>query len=483
MICKNCGTEGKGKFCAHCGERLCANGASVSSSPTPISTKPTKKARRLPTVSLKMVFWQSIALLLPLAYLFFDVFVFLSDSLFSHSASGGMNLHRLVQHLLNLSYETNAVGEIVELTVGESVTVFQALSPCFLFSATGAMGISASLALCVAVIAVLALLCAASGVLLLFTGGRILRVRAFCDLTLLFGVGATFAPALGMLLLRLQCCFEVGLAAADARMQHVLPSLEALCIMGILVCVLLPALTSLRRLAAHARGERAFVCFPYRFLTKRSFKFPKIMLLLCMLGLVALVGCFLYMPITTSATGQSAIDSLQGIGKDWEAALAALKTLFAREGDTLAVEAVLRLAGSAWIVFVLLFAILGVLSLLRVLFVRRDSLQKKKRKQRAVKKAAVAIRSTALAPFITFFAVQAILCVVLLFFSPIAMHLNFSNVNETLSVVYLTLAYVRTLGGTNTLYAFLAAGGFLLWHMADGAVSALIVQASKQESA
>ena len=484
MICKSCGTQGKGKFCAHCGEKLVPDAATAPSSPAPVSIKPGRKERRLPPLSLKMVFWQSIALFLPLAYLFFDTFIFLSESLFGYSASGDMYLHRFVERLADLSYETNTVGEIAELTIGGADTLYHALSPLSLIS--GGTMISVWVALPLLLIVLLSLLCAASGVLLLLTGGRILRLRAFCDLTLLFGVSATFSPLLASLLLRLRYCFDGGLAAADAQMQHIVLSLEALCVMGILACVLLPALVSLRRLAAYAKKERGFVCFPYRFLTKCPIIITKIMIVFCLIAFVALTVCFFCFPITTVAAEQNLNGVMKGIGGDFEAAIAAVKCLFAKGSGTSLLESaaiLLKVAGHIWIVFVLLFALMAVFFLLGAFFIKKESLLKRKRKQRAVKKAATAIRKTVLAPLIVFVVVQTVLCITLLLFTPIAMHVDFSNVGDTLSVVYLTAANIRTLGTTNTLYALLAVCGLLLWHAADGAATALIVQADKQRSA
>ena len=74
MICKSCGTEYKGEFCPHCGEKLTPRGAPSSSHTVAVPVESIKKVYR-PALSLKMVLWQGIALLLPLAYLFFDVFV------------------------------------------------------------------------------------------------------------------------------------------------------------------------------------------------------------------------------------------------------------------------------------------------------------------------------------------------------------------------------------------------------------------------
>lgn len=478
MICKNCGTECKGRFCSHCGEKLIPDAVPVVLSPTAVSSEPIKKVRR-PALSVKMVFWQSIALLLPLAYLFFDTFILLYDALFYYSASGSMHLHRFMERLTGLSYETNTVGEIMELTMGESITVFKTVSPMLWQSAE----LDPEFFLPVILLVLFVLLSAAAGVLLLFTGGRILRMRAFVNLTLTVGIGATFAPLLGMMLLRAQYFLDGGLAAADMQMQHILPSLEAICVMGILICALLPSLASLRRVAAYAKNEREFVCFPYRFLTKKSLKCSKITAVLCMIGFLALILCFFSLPIATTA--KRSVDAvLQNTGKDWNAVVAVLKSLFAKDGSVSIIESagiLMNFVCDVWMLFVLLGVLFALIALLRVLFVKRDVLLKKKRKQKAVKKYAKAILNTVFAPCIIFFVLQAILCLALLLLTPIAMHLDFANVNDTLSIVYLTMAYIHTLGTTNTLYALLCVGGFLLWHMADETTAALIVQASQEQ--
>ncbi|MBQ8717139.1 MAG: hypothetical protein IJY43_04775 [Clostridia bacterium] len=479
MICKSCGTECKGQVCSHCGEKMTPDTVATPS-PTAVSSEPVKKARR-PVLSVKMVLWQSIALLLPLAYLFFDTFILLYDALFYYSASGSMHLHRFMERLTGLSYETNTVGEIMELTMGESITVFKTVSPMLWRSAE----LDSAFFLPVILLVLFVLLSAAAGVLLLLTGGRILRMRSFVNLTLIAGTGATFAPLLGMLILRLRYSFDGGFAAADLQMQHIVLSLEAICVMGILICALLPSLASLRRTAAYAQKEREFVCFPYRFLTKSSFKCSKIVAILSMVVFLALTVCFFALPITTTAQ-RGVDDVIRGIGGDWNAAVSVVKSLFAKDGGLSVVEgagALINLACDIWMLLVLIGALCAVLGLLRVLFVKKEVLLKKKSKQRALKKYAKAILDASFAPCVIFIVLQVLLCIAFMFFTPIAMHLNFSNVNDTLSIVYLTMAYVRTLCATNTLYAILCLGGLLLWHMADQTTAALIVQADKEKSA
>ena len=481
MICKSCGTESKGKRCPHCGEKLSLDSASTTSAAVD-SDAAARKPKRLPPLSLKMVFWQAIALFLPLAYLFFNVFICLSNSFFSFSTTGEMHLHRFIERLADRTYETNVVGEIMELTLGEAVTAFDTVSPFFYLNAERAAQISLFV-LPVLVITAFVLICAAAGVLLFLTGGRILRVRAFCNLTFFGGVGATFAPLLGLLLLRLQYCMDGGLAAADMQMQRVIPSMEAICVMGILMCTLLPALASLRRIAAYAAKERDFVCFPYRFLAKRPFAVSKIMALLAALAAVALAVGFVMLPISIPQATQDLLGIRQVIEKDVKAIGSLAKELLARNGAisfTRIADAVFGVVGWAWMIFVLFGGLRVLLSLLRVLFVKRSSLLKKKRKQKTVRKLSLAVRNTIFAPFIVFIVAQVIMCVVLLLFSPITMHLDFSCVDDTLSIVYLTIAYVRTLGATNTLYALLAMLGILFWHTADQAGAALIVRSAKE---
>ena len=123
MICKQCGTQSREDFCPRCGEILRPGAIRLSAPIEEPKTEPTPKPqrqRRNPPLRLKMVLAQAIALFLPLAYFFFDFFVVLSDRLFE-VAEGKMQLSRLVQLLCNTMYESNAVGEIAEATMGGSV--------------------------------------------------------------------------------------------------------------------------------------------------------------------------------------------------------------------------------------------------------------------------------------------------------------------------------------------------------------------------
>ena len=72
-------------------------------------------------------------------------------------------------------------------------------------------------------------------------------------------------------------------------------------------------------------------------------------------------------------------------------------------------------------------------------------------------------RGGILAPYTSFVVLQILTVAFLLIGTPAVAHLNFSSVTDTLSVLYLSIAYVRAVAGTGTLYAFVAAGGAVLW--------------------
>ncbi|MBQ8357677.1 MAG: zinc ribbon domain-containing protein [Clostridia bacterium] len=487
MICNTCGTETREDFCPRCGAMMRPGATPPVPPPVPVESSPEekKKKRRKPPLRAKMVFWQAIALFLPLAYFFFDTFVLLDKSLFFSSLSGNSYLYLLMERLAGAAYETNSVSEIAEATLGESVTLLHTVSPASLLpDLINGMTDLLPFLLPMLVMVVCVLLCAVSAVFLLITGGRILRIRTFTNLTLLGGFGATFAPLLGTLLLRIWYCVGRGLDAADMSMQRVLPTLESLCVMGILACVLLPALASLHNLAAYAKRESEFVLFPYRVLAKAPFKCIKAVAVLTILACGALVASFFLLPITTVGRGIDISAMTDALVNDLNSILSAFQALATggESPDFVSVAAlVLDLAGILWIPLIFLAGLDVFFSLLRVLFLKKDRLPKKERGRRAMRKVAPRLRSMILTPYITFVVFEIILVIVLLFSTPIAMHLDFGNVENTLSVVYLAMAHIRAFGGITTLYSFLAACGAFLWYTAGQATAALVVRAYDHE--
>lgn len=483
MVCKQCGTESREAFCPRCGKPLCGE-ASAISEPTVVSS--TEKVRVRPSrkqpLRFGMIFRQSLALLLPLAYLFFDALSVLSDQLFLNSVSGSVNIFCLMERLSAVLYAGNSVSEITEATLGEAAPVWQGVSFASLLTGDA---FSITFWLPLAITALMILLCVVCFFFLLLTGGRILRVRLFTDLMLLGGTGAVFAPLLGTFALRLSYYFGHGLANADIMMRRILPSFEYLCIMGILACALLPALSSLKSVSAYAGNQNKFLPTPFCGLEKRSFRFKKTLSLLSVLSAIVVLVCFFYLPVTTS--GSLKVFTLKD---DWGAcyrALIAVKNaLDVGNGSAVnflsAAESLLNTALSLSTVVLLLFCVPLLLTVWRLFTLRTGETARKKGAKRILEKTGKSVRNAILAPYAVFAVVQMAAVLFLLFFTPVVSHLNFSDIEQTLSVLYLTVAYVRAAGGTETLYALMAACGTLLWHVAGESADAVLLTEKKSLS-
>lgn len=433
------------------------------------------RSSRKPPLRLGMVFGQAIALLLPMAYLFFDAFAVLSDQLFLSSLSGSMNLTRLMERLSTALYAGNTVGEIAEATLDAATPLWQSISFSSLLAGEA---LSISLWLPLAISALMIFFCVVCAFLLLLTGGRILRLRSFTNLTLLCGTGAVFSPLLGSFALRLFYCFSHGVEDADTMMQRILPSLEHLCIMGILACALLPALSSLKSISAYARRQNKFLSAPFGALEKSSFRFKKALLLLSLIATASVLICFFCLPITT--LGALNISSAYAdFSACHHAILTARNALAAGNGATvnfLSVAQSLLFAAIPFSGAVLLLSCLPLLiTVCKLLTLRTKEAAQKKSAKRVLSCAGKNVRGAILAPYISFVLVQMVTVLFLLFFTPVLAHINFSNVDQTLSVLYLTVAHVRVVGGTETLYTLMSACGVLLWHLAGSSADAMLL--------
>lgn len=485
MICKKCGTESRQSFCPRCGEALYYSEslpAQPAGTASPAAEEEPVLKKRKPALRLSMVIWQALALFLPLAYLFFDAFTVLSDHLFLHSASGNMNLVRLMERLSSVLYASNSVSEVTESALGEWVPLTQGISLATLHTGTA----SAAFWLPIAVTVCLALLCAAAAVLLLLTGGRILRVRTFCNLMLFGGVGAVFSPLLGTFCLRVLYSALHGITAADVMMQRILPSIESLCIMGVLACVLLPALSSLRGIAAYANGQSRFLVSPFHLLADRSLRFKKTLMISVLLVVFPLTVCYFFLPVSTIGSL-----NLTTVFLDFTACFDTLRAtrhaIAAGSGATvnfLAVAEALMSAARPLATVILIIGYVGITVVLwRTVILHSASAVHKKGAKRVLKNAGKTVRGAVLAPYTAFLILQTVSILFLLFGTPLVSHLNFSDAEQTLSVFYLTMAYVRYVGGTQTLYAFMAACGMLLWHAVGNIAGACLQQTEKSRKA
>jgi len=130
---------------------------------------------------------------------------------------------------------------------------------------------------------------------------------------------------------------------------------------------------------------------------------------------------------------------------------------------------------------ILFFSMIPVVrSVYRLFTVRCEALYDRRCDRRAMTRMGKRLRRPVLAPFISFTVVQGILLLVLMLASHVTAHVDFSSVENTLGVAYLMLAYVKSLCGTNTLYAVLATLGVLFASLAsNGALQLLSVSAAQ----
>lgn len=539
MICKNCGVESRDLFCPHCGhplyegltlpppvpvpapeqapiteqapvteqvpaaeqlppteqpeqqetpalmlpteaDKAADKQAEEDARPSATSDEPPKeekKRTRRPPLRLSMIFWQAMALLLPLAYFFFDAFVVLSDRLFQSAPSGRLHLIDLMERLTTASYVGNTVAEVTESALGEPIALLQSVSLATL-AADGLF--SSAFFLPFAILLSFAAISALCGLLLLLTGGRILRWRAFCNLTLLGGTGAAVAPLLSLLAMRVSHATRNGIATADDLMLRTMPSFEYLCIMGILLCALLPAVASIKGLAAYARRQNGFLSAPFGSLEKRSFACKKVLALITALLLSPFLAALFLLPI--SPMGHLDVHRLPGeLIALYNTLMGAKSAIDAGELQHLALaDSLLGAALPLATAITLLCCLFFLLAFLRILFLRKPESAQKKGTKRMLKNVEINVRGGILAPYVSFVILQIVAVGFLLIGTPLLAHLNASNVDETLSVLYLSIAYVRTVGGTGTLYALIAAGAALLWYALGRSTDALWLSERKK---
>ena len=490
VICKNCGTQFTGAYCSHCGHKGESEVYQPPAPPAEVTVKPVakgaeknKKKRtkargsRRP-IRFKMVFWQAIVMLSPLAYFFIDLFIQLQKSLCEVVDGGKTGLSLLFSYLASPEYSDNTVSDIVKSLIGDNA-LLERISARTLFTGGGS-----ELMLPLLVTLAFALLSAVMAMLLLITGGRILHAPFAVDLCILGGVGATFAPLLSTLLMRVSFFFAGGAAAADAAMLCVTPSVQSILLMLLLAAVLLPATRSIAKLGAYLKREEHYVVLPFRLVKRASFNLVRAFAGAAMALSLLLVLSYLFLPVTSEGD----LLAFAGAWKSFSADLTALcKSIWAiisggaTTPDFAALASMLiKFFFFLQIPFLVVGFIVVLATFIRLWRMRPDTLCDRKNDRARLTKIGGRIRHIVLRPFKTFVTLQAILFFLLLFLSPVATHLDFSNIEETLSVLYLTLASVKAFCGTTTVYAFLALLGALLWHTAGKLSRLLMIKADEK---
>ena len=497
MICKNCGTQCTGAYCSHCGHKMESDvypntakpAAEVTVKPMPEAStsvatkkkaKKSKKARgsRRP-LRLKMVFWQAILMLAPLAYFFIDLFVVFHEKLGEVAEKGKTNLALLFEYLSLPEYSDNTFEEIAHALLGD-ITLFETFSlRSFL---TG--DVAAEFTLPLLAIALFALLSAAMAVLLIVTGGRILHIRLAVDLCLLGGIGATFAPFIGSLLLRISYCIGAGPAAADAAMLCVTPSIESLLMMAFLACAMLPAMRSIARLGAYAKRQEHHVVFPYRIATRFPFRLTKALAGATIACSLALVVSYLFLPISSEGDLLAFSHAWKSFSADLTALCKSIWGIIAGAGKTPDFAALASTLIKFFFFLQIPLLVAGFVAVLatfiRIWRMRAETLCDRMNDRRRLAKIGTRIRDIVLKPYVCFTVLQTLLFFVLLLISPMATRLNFADIPNTLGAIYLTVAEVKSFCTTTTVYTFLALGGALLWHTAGKLSKVLVIKADEK---
>ena len=480
MICRICGTESNGRRCAHCGAPV-VNGAFGDPNAAAAAGKKAKKKK--PVIHMRAIIWPAVSLMIPLIYLFSDLFVSYSAEMYAPDASGVSKFSLLIDRLSSPAYDGNSFTELVDGVYGMGTKLVKTVS--FADYLTGkAMEFTFPMLLIVA----LSLFSGVMGVLLIITGGRILRTKLMSDLTLFGGFGAAVSPLVANVLVRVfYIMSKGGLAGADEQMRYVGFSIEAVLMMCLAVSSLLPSVGVLRAISAAAQQKPDYVPFPFRLFGKRSFGFCRMLALIFAFAAVLVPVLYLFLPVLN-------VGSLLNFKGAGEAAfpnlIAQAKALFALIGGTSDVGTELRslcvpLLDICFFLQlpILFFAMIPVVrSVYRLFTVRCEALYDRRCDRIAMSRAASRLRRPVLVPFLSFTVVQGILLTVLMLASHVTAHVDFSSVEDTLGVAYLMLAYVKSICGTNTLYAVLATLGVLFASLAgNGALQLLSVSAAQSK--
>lgn len=480
MICRICGTESSGRRCAHCGAPV-VDGA--FGDPKAAAEAGKKGKKKKPVIHMRAIIWPAISLMLPLIYLFSDLFVSYSSDIYAPDPSGVSKFSLLIDRLSSPAFDGNSYTDLVEGIYGAGAKLVRTVS--FMDYLSGkAMEFTFPMLLIVA----LSLFSGVMGVLLIITGGRILRTKIMSDLTLFGGFGAAVSPLVANVLVRIfYIMSRGGLAGADEAMRYVGFSIEAVLMMCFAVSSLLPSVGVLRAISAAAQQKPDYVPFPFRLFGKRSFNFCRMLSLIFAFSAVLIPVLYLFVPVLS-------VGSLLNFSGAADAAfpnfIAQAKAVFALIGQTSDVGTELRSLCVPVINIcfflqlpILFFAMIPVVkSIYRLFTVRCETLYDRLCDRRAMSRTGSRLRRPVLSVFLSFTVVQGVLLTVLLLASHVAAHVDFSSVEDTLGVAYLMLAYVKSLCSTNTLYAVLATAGVLFASLAgNGALQLLSVSAAQQK--
>ncbi|MBQ9802480.1 MAG: hypothetical protein IJW51_05365 [Clostridia bacterium] len=391
-----------------------------------------QKKQRKAHISFGRVFFPALALLLPLIYLFTDAFILYSEALFV-GGEGETLLARLIAQLSDAAFAANPVFDLIGVTYGGAEPLFEILTVFDVLSAGGEYASLLAPAWLICLTAVFSALCA---VLILFTAGRILRVRAVADAVVIGGSLAAMAPFLADLSFRIYHVINGGFEAADLAIGQFSLSVELMLTLALSLCVVLPAVRALRRAAG---GDGVYVTFPYRVASK----LPTLARLLSLvLGAVAAVIPFVLfvVPACSAGTLYDALSNALGyFGDDFLSRI----DLFGGTPIAVVADAVAALLHLALLIFMLLALVRAALRVLRVFFTGAHRVAVKKRVRRKFTRAGGVWRKPALHVLRCYIAIAVVAVLLTLFGTPMRAHVDFASVSDTLTLVYLVIAWAK----------------------------------------
>lgn len=435
-----------------------------------VVNKPVKAKPPENPLCFKNVLWPAVALLLPLLYLFFELFAVLSAQL-----SGNGALAKLIGDLTAGNLDTVKISEMAEAMTAEQVPLYQAFSPFDLIADLigGKMPTEGIWLLPAALVALIAVASAALAVFLIATRGQVLRSASFNSVLSIIGSSAVFAPLFGLLSLCVYYAATLGLDGADLAMQRVAIAPGTWLLMLILFFTLKPALAALRKLSATADGAEEYPLFPYRSAAKCQYKSLKLATVITFAASVGVLLCYLFLPVTRAGSLLDYCKQILGGGEgvslsDRFAAFADVTDkLFHRvEGsvDPMALSELIMSLAAFLTLAVLLVALLHwVISLIRMARLKEDTCVHNKVSKRLVRSLAARVRNFAVIPVLCYALCQGVLTALLLFGSPMVAHLDFSNVAESMNAFYVTVFYLKEVGGLTVTFALAAFVAMLLW--------------------
>ncbi|MBE6554603.1 MAG: hypothetical protein E7663_00020 [Ruminococcaceae bacterium] len=463
MICKQCGTEYTGSYCVHCAEREQRGAAQPKRQRVGRRMQDRKGHTRL---SLPMVIRDACLFFLPLFYIFSEVFVAYSPGLYGE-AGGGNLLSLLIERLADAGLASNPTSDIFSATY-ETGVLYETVSLAELSTRIDFVP-------ALTVIAILALLGAAAGSLLLVTGGRILYRRLFADLIVFAGGAGALSPLVGMLVLRLSYLPHGGFVEADREALFVGFTVEAYLGAAVLLCLTLFSVRSVALLAARVHGEESghlwvfFKLLP----TKRYnvLRWGAFVLSLFAVLLGALTALSPVLSIGNAFRARFDFSEVLGhLGND-------IASCFS-QGET--APDVLSRLGFALQCLVCAVTLLSALLLCwRLMLAKKNTLSRQRRAD-ALMRGGRTLRASTFAFFGISIATQLAIACCLLFNTGMTARLDVSSVEGVLSLVYPVLSYARSLVPITSASLLTGVGSLLLAGVVGG-ISRRLVEISRSE--